>query len=310
MKKIVLVVLVSLLIVGCTPNSKKSIDNDTEEVIFNVISPKGAPALSILNYASSHEDSVDFVDGADLLQAAFLNPTPEYDVIIAPTNLGVKLASMGKTEYKLASVVTWGNLYFVGKSEDALTDPGVLAAFGESSVPGLLLESLKEGITPEIVYYNSVVDVQAALISGKADVALLADPAATATIKKWESMDRGYLLGIIGDVQELVEPQLGSYGYPQAGVFVRESLYAENPDKVEKFLDRIKNDLGNMTSDDITGYIETLSAETLGVPNSEIVLQTWARMNIKYVDVTEVYRDLENFLKLFQIEVSEDAYLK
>ena len=62
-----------------------------DALTLKYLAPNGAPALSLMPVASLGGD-VTFVDGADALQAALVNPNPEYDVIIAPSNLGLKLA--------------------------------------------------------------------------------------------------------------------------------------------------------------------------------------------------------------------------
>lgn len=299
MKKVMLVLLSLIVIAGCSPKQSQ-----VEEEL-NVLSPKGAPALSILDYASENKEQVTFVDGADLLQATFLNPNPEYQVVIAPTNLGVKLASMQKTDYKLAAIVTWGNLYFVSENQNALQEEGVLAAFGEGSVPGLLLESLRDQITPEIVYYNSVADVQAALLSGKADVALMAEPAASAVTRNPE-----YNLWLAGSVQQMMEETLGTAGYPQAGIFVYAPYYEENQEVVDDFLMSVQEDLENPDRSRKFDQIELLTPQELGVPSKEIALLAWEGMNIRYMDARESDASLRAFLNLFDIEFSDEIYLK
>lgn len=299
MKKIVILGLSLIVLFGC------SAKQETKETIIHVLAPKGAPALAMLEYAKVNGEAINFVDGSELLQATFLNPNPEYSVILAPTNLGVKLASDGKTNFKLAAVVTWGNLYIVSRNENALKEVGVMGAFGESSVPGLLLESVKGDITPEIIYYNSVVDVQAALLSGKIDVALLAEPVATATLAKSNES-----LKIIGDLQEMVQNQLGGYGYPQAGIFVLDSFYAENTKAVDSFLEQIQTSITQQTPENLISLIEEVGAEKVGVPNAQIASKTWDRMNIQYRPAAEVAKELTDFLKIFNIEVTENVYLR
>ena len=61
----------------------------------------------------------------------FISPSPNEtplfankssDVIIAPINLGAKLYTVNE-EYKLAAVLTWGNLYFASVKKDfVITD--------------------------------------------------------------------------------------------------------------------------------------------------------------------------------------------
>ena len=108
----------------------------TSDNKYSVLAPTGAPGYALLPLADNDSVSLELVDGADSLQAAFVNPDPQYDVIVAPTNLGAKLISAGKTDYRLAAVVTTGNLYIVGTSEDVLSGTGTIALFGEQAEIG------------------------------------------------------------------------------------------------------------------------------------------------------------------------------
>lgn len=47
--------------------------------------------------------------------------------------------------------------------------------------------------------------------------------------------------------------------------------------------------------------IETLGAQTLGVPGGAVIAKTWTRMNLNIVNAQEVQSELESFLTLFEI---------
>ena len=227
MKKLITGLLAGLLLVGCgTATSTQApevtqenveevvqqIDDQTQDLLaqaqaqaeafdIKILSPNGAPALAVLPAAVGGK--VDFVDGADALQAAFVNPDGDYDLIVAPSNLGLKLASAGKTAYKMLGVVTWGNLYIVAKTGTD-KDPSTwekVAAFGEQSVTGIVFNTVygNKIDSSKITWYNSTAEASAALIAGDADVAMLAEPNATATIAK--AKENGLELEIIDDVQ-------------------------------------------------------------------------------------------------------------
>ncbi|MCH4207573.1 MAG: hypothetical protein LKF79_07255 [Solobacterium sp.] len=273
----------------------------SDENKLSIIAPYGAPSLAMIPAFQSGYD-VTTVDGADSLQAAFINPDPEYDVIIAPTNLGMKLNQAGKTTYKLLDVVTWGNLYIVGDSDDALTTDGEMAAFGEDAVSGLVFKSVySDGVTPNITWYNSVSDAQAALLSGKANVALLAEPAATATIAK--AKENGTDLKIIADLQESFND---GQGYPQAGLFVREDDYNANPDKyanLEELLAKFSNNIDPDTdSDTIIADVNEIGTDVLGVPSGEIVAKVWKRLNIKFTSASSCKDEINSFMNLFGVD--------
>lgn len=306
MKKVLISCLTLLLITGCTTNPKKAEPTESpatqESINLKVLAPKGAPALSVIPYAKENAEMVTFVDGTDVIQAAFVNPNPEFDVIIAPTNLGSKLAANGKTKYKLLGVITWGNLYLVSDNEEALHNEGNLAAFGEGAVPGKIFEETVKEIVPVVTYYNSFTDAQAALLTGNANVALLAEPAATATILK--AKEAGKDFKIILDLQEAMKEQTGTYGYPQAGIFVLEDSYKQNQIEFDNLTTLINNYILEVSEnkDILAVDIDALKPEELGVPNSKIVVETWERMNISYQPAGPAEKELIEFLKLFGIQ--------
>ena len=77
--------------------------------------PNGAPALSVATLAAARPDDFTFI-AADTIPAAFASA--EADFIIAPVNAGAKLFKAGKSTYRLAAVVTWGNLVIASQREN------------------------------------------------------------------------------------------------------------------------------------------------------------------------------------------------
>ena len=328
MKKLITGLLAGLLLVGCgTATSTQApevtqenveevvqqIDDQTQDLLaqaqaqaeafdIKILSPNGAPALAVLPAAVGGK--VDFVDGADALQAAFVNPDGDYDLIVAPSNLGLKLASAGKTAYKMLGVVTWGNLYIVAKAgtdKDPSTWENV-AAFGEQSVTGIVFNTVygDKIDSSKITWYNSTAEASAALIEGKADVAMLAEPNATATIAK--AKENGLELEIIDDVQSAY----GEGGFPQAALFVKEDSYAnkkETIDAVFTMMNAFSSLETPLTADQLQGMIDAAGgAEAMGVPAAQMIEKVWPRLNINVVKASEHKADLEKLAGLFGIE--------
>lgn len=306
MKKIIVVLLTALLVcTGCSTSKPNEIKDISE---LKVLSPSGAPALALLDVVN---DNVNIVDGSEPLQAAFVNPNPEYELIIAPTNLGTKLASVDNTEYRLLAVVTWGNLYVVGTDESDLTSSDqVFAAFGEVAVPGIIFNDLNNelNIQNEIVYYPSVTEAQASLLSNNANSALLAEPAATATIAK--AKQNGLDLSVSYDIQEIWKDKYGSEGYPQASIFVLESYYNENKETIENFVSKISESVEFYSEDSnsevLINKLNEVGVETFGLPSAEIVSKTISKMNLNIVYANDCEQELKDFLQLFNIEYTTE----
>lgn len=313
MKKTISIILSSVLLFGCATQQPKTNDVPEEEVEdivevndefiiegLNILAPSGAPALSLLPIMMEGKNNFNIVNGPDPLQAELVTPNSEYDVVIAPTNLGVKLATANQTDYRLYAVVSWGNLYIVSENENALEEEGTLAAFGEQAVSGLVFQKEYESIVPEITWYPSVQEAQQILLSGQADVALLAEPVATATIAK--AKEDGKELKIITDLQE----NWGEGGYPQAGLFIKENDYENNQEVYDALIQKLvttSTEMNQKEPEEIAQMVDQVGVEQLGVPNSTIIGKTWKRMNIQVVPIDECKDTLTDFLALFGISV-------
>jgi NitT/TauT family transport system substrate-binding protein len=284
--KIVIAVAMAFTIAACSSSQNTSL---------NVLCPTGAPSLSLV---SAYEDiskngKIDFVDGSDLLQSELVKEDSEYDVIIAPINLGAKLIAANQTQYRIDGVITWGNLYLVGTDESELTKEGEIALFGKEAVPQKIYTMTCSDVKLTGTYYNSATLVQQQLISGKVKVGMLAEPAATATIAK--AKEAGVELKIIRDLQQ----SYGENGYPQATVFVKKDVDAS-------YLTNYIDEFTNNGYENAESLIETIGADTLGLPSAQIASKTIENQNLHYKKIADCKEEVTEFLKSFNIEFSDD----
>lgn len=291
--RILLSLLMMISISGCTSKTEKeeSVKDDT----LKIICPTGAPSLSLVSvYEDVTKDGkIDFVDGSDQLVAELSKADSEYNVIIAPINVGAKLIASKQSDYKMAGVLTWGNLYLVGTSEEALQGDGEIALFGQGAVPGMIYDhiNIETTLTPQ--YYSSATLVQQQLLSSKASVGMLAEPLATATITK--AKENGITLSIIKDLQK----EYGQDGYPQATIFVKDGTNCRQLiSKIDEFTN---GDYKNLSE-----YLEKVGTDTLGLPAAAIVEKTIDRQNLHYSDIHDCQDQVKEFLKLYNIEFSQD----
>lgn len=290
--KITLLLLLVILLSGCT---------EKEEATLKLLVPMGAPSISVIPVLNENVHSVNLVSGTDPLQAALISPNPEYDIIIAPVNLGASLISKNSSQYRLWGVVTWGNLYIVGENEEVFGSEGTLALFGENAVPQKIFDVVKEkiNINMNVAYFPSVNDAQAQLLTQKASAAMLAQPLAAATIAK--AKEGGKELKIIANLQTLWKESTGTENYPQAAIFVLESSYDKNKTLIEKQISDMKNyvDVCWGESSTLEADITSLTPEKLGLPSAKLVATVFKGMNVKIEAALDVEEELEAFLKLF-----------
>lgn len=278
-------------VVGCSGGTNSSDGSDTA----NILCPVGAPSLAFVSeYENITENGkIDFVDGSDQLVAELSKDNSEYDIIVAPINLGAKLIASDQSDYRIQAVITWGNLYLVGTSKEALSQTGELALFGEGAVPQLIVEAtnIETSLTP--TYYQSATLVQQQLLAGNVQVGLLAEPLASATIAK--AKQSGLELSIITDLQE----SYGEDGYPQAAIFVKEG---KNYDSLFSKIDEFTNNGYDGLKEDL----ENIGIETLGLPSVDITVNSIDRQNLHYRPASECAKQIEDFLELYNIEYSDD----
>lgn len=303
MKKILLMLMmVGVILTGCS--TSKSADE------MKILTPNGAPALSLVGVYEdvTKNGKINIVEGSDLVSSELMKADSEYGAIVAPINLGCQLLAKGKTDYKLAGVLTWGNLYLV---ENEGVQNNELAAFGEQAVPGMIFKLVKDSNdvmkNAKVTYYNAVSDVQAQVLAGKVQYALMAEPAATATIAK--AKQNGKTIKNIASLQELYQKQTNSKqaGYPQAAIFVKNK---EDVKELLVKLDEFTNKDAVKEDNNIEELVNKIGAETFGVPNAAIAAKTWKNQNIHYQEATAVKDDIQSILKTFHIEYSDDMLVK
>ena len=302
MKKILSILVISLL-VAC---SAKPLEWES----LSILSPKGAPAISLVPLIQENKDSIEFVDGTDILSAELIKG--EKDMIIAPVNLGAALSKKDSNPYRLYGIVTWGNLYLVSNSDISFVENEPLALFGEQAVPGLVFNSIKDSLDQAFVStaFNSVTDVQGQLLSKTFNVGLMAEPLVTATIAKAKTLETPLNLSVYKDIQALWQEKTGFENYPQAAIYIKADISADKLKQVEARLELMMAyniELNNNSSKLETDITEDLSA-TLGVPASKILVQAWDRMNVNVVKADENKEAIEAFLELFKLNGLENLY--
>lgn len=278
---------------------------------IKILAPQGAPALAALPLFGEENITVDTVSGTDALTAAFSKKDSEYDAIIAPINMGAALQEKGKTDYLLDSVVTWGNLYIVGSDDKALQTSEMFAAFGEQAVPQKVLLSsmdMKE-IQGEIKYYAAANEVSAALLAGKAEAGMLAEPAVSATIAK--AKQQGKELKVLVDLQQAYKEKQHtvSKGYPQAALFIKKGSEDKLAASVEK-METFANETSIKDPQSIVEAVEKAGTDKLGIPNAQIAQASWERQNIHVTKANTAKEDVAAFLKQFAVTIHEESYTK
>ncbi|MCR5760479.1 MAG: hypothetical protein K6F82_00515 [Sphaerochaetaceae bacterium] len=284
MKKLLTVLLVLLISFCVFAGGKKEAKSDVDLSSLKIAAPSGAPAIGLAVAAAENPELYTFI-AAETVTAEFANGTSDF--IVAPINAGAKLYKMGKSTYKLAAVISWGNLFFASQKENFTLsdiDGADITMFGENTInSSIALYALKKnGITPASVsYLASAANTQQLLLSDPSAIVLTAEPALTAASVK-NSNVTGY------SVNEAME----STGFTQAGLFVKASLAENSPETVDAYLEVAKASCDKCTTDLETVANAAVELEIL--PSLKVALSAIPNCSINYVAALQAKDSLES----------------
>ena len=154
MKKLFILLSTAMLsLTGCNKSNPTKLDeaiyNFQEQTIegsysleLSVLAPTGAPAISLYSFATSDKLTTT-TDPQTGLMPMFIKGN--YDVIVAPTNGGLKQIINNGAQYKIAATVTFGNFFIVATgtdSDNTLNSGDKVIAFQENDIPGKVFKYL------------------------------------------------------------------------------------------------------------------------------------------------------------------------
>ena len=284
MKKLLSLLLIAVLALSvCACSAAETADTSA----LKITAPGGAPALALATLAAENPDQYTFV-AAETIAAAFADKAADF--IIAPINAGAKLYKAGKSAYKLAAVVSWGNLYFASQKADFALDDmngAEIVLFGENTVnASIALYALAEnGIVPgEVTYKASAANTQQVLLTDETAIVLTAEPALTAARMKNERVT-AYSLN------ELYKNATGNDGFPQAGLFVKAELIENQPEAVDAYLKLAAESCARCESDAQAVADAAVALEIL--PNVKVALSAIPGCAIRYLPAGEAKAQIE-----------------
>ena len=252
-----------------------------------MIVPAGSPQFAQLYMQDSNNYDVTIVEGADPLVAAF--GSSSYDVIVAPTNLGAKLYD-AKPDYQLIATISWGSYYLISKSNIDEMETLDIVAFGQNQIPDALMQYVLEGldIEFEVEYLDSVSSVASDFVIDGSKVYLMSEPSLSVIASNNEGID-------MFDLQSAYYTLTGYEDFPQASVFVHQSL-------TDQDVQKIKDDFAS-SIDLLHENLESSAdlAKKLGISmDKEIIIKAIPRSNIEFKDSQDIKGDIIFFLGLLK----------
>ncbi|MCR5824933.1 MAG: hypothetical protein K6G54_00050 [Oscillospiraceae bacterium] len=254
---------------------------------LKIACPNGAPALALATLAVENPDNYTIV-AADTITAEFSNATADF--IIAPLNAGAKLYKAEKSTYKLAAVVSWGNLFFASQRADFKLEDingADITLFGENTINAsiALYVLAQNGITPASVsYLAGAANTQQLLLTDANAIVLTAEPALTAARMKNEA-----ITGCA--VNELYKAATGNDGYTQAALFVKAELAEEQSELVDAYLKQVEASCEKCSSD-----LEAVAAAAVALeilPNEKVAMSAIPNCAVRFVAAQDAREQVE-----------------
>ncbi len=211
---------------------------------LKLISPNGAPCLALYNFAKNGNLEINtnpaLVGGQ--LQA------DNYDMVVFDFSKGLESLSRNHGHYKLAKILTGGNLYLVGINKDeSKKEPksgDLVVSFGEGLIPDLTFKQIYNDRGIDVRYVQGVSDIAPILKSGKfqteeVDYVVIAEPLLSKLMK---DLDQSHYT-IISLRDKWGEVKQTSPIIPQAGLFVNMNSYQKNETVFNDYLKQINADI-------------------------------------------------------------------
>ena len=224
--------------------------------------------------------------------------TGEVDIAAVPTNVAATLYKKTEGNVKMLAVNTLGVLHILEKGENVKSVADLkgrtLYTSGQGSNPEYILRYIleKNGLDPDkdlkIEFVASNDELTAAIVSGKADLAMIAEPAATTVLAKAEGFRRA--LDISAEWDKVSETPL-----MMGCVVVRSDFLAEHEDAVKAFLKEYEKSISYCSD------VESAAAlcEEQGIiPSAAVAKSAIPNCNITYVDGAEMKKGVGAYFKV------------
>lgn len=283
------------MITSCSSNGSKEI----KEV--KVIIPDGITAIATAKLIKEKtEISKDYNVGYSI------EKTPENivsEVLKGETDIAIVPSNVAATQYNkdgkyvIAGTVGWGAFYLVSTGEENTLD----------KLSGKEIYNIGKGLTPDLItktvlkdkgynvdsdfnfsYVNGVTELTPTIMGGKANYAVVPEPALTQVLSKKSDAK------IIMDFNEEWKKENNSqYGFPQSTVIVKKELVENNKKFVEEFLKELETscNFAIEKNSDLPSYCEEIGVSV----NKDIVSKAVDKANIKYVAIKDCYKEYDTY---------------
>lgn len=289
-----------------TTLSLASCGNVKVENEVKIITPYGTPYLALGGLLDEENVKIDAVNGADGLKTALVKG--EYDVVVAPINLGAQLFNKGNSKYVIEAVITMNNAYIVTENTNKLDSIKDLEGqnvlgFGQTGIPGSVLKTLytNNDLDQSLIDFSQASSsaVYSIFAGGSSDAkyALMSEPEISKLVlndkKEVKSLDLTKELGV--DV-------------PQACIYVNPN--SEKQNDIDNLLKLIENNIKSLNKNPSKYADEVIALDrTFEAMTKEVIVRSIPLTNIVYKEASNFKTEINNILTILGVpNPSEEFY--
>ncbi len=302
---VILSVIMVLVLCGCggneTPTDTTSVKGKAKVRVAALSGPTGMGMAKMMSETSTDLADYEFTVEGDpqTIRDAVING--QYDIAALPVNMASILYNKTKGKVKIAAVNTLGNLYVVSsdksiKSLEDLKGRKIISA-GQGATPEYVFKyilrvlTLEESVIEKLEYKSEHDEVSALLVSGKATIGILPEPAATAAITKNPNLSR-----VIDLNAEWDKMHDNEYPLTQGCIVVNSDFAEVNKEVLDEFLTKYKEsiDFTNQYTDEAATLIE----QNKIFASAKVAAKSIPSAKIAYLDSAEMKKGVHNYLNV------------
>lgn len=224
-------VFIPMLLTSCMRSSSYNI---------TTILPLGAPSICFFDQGKNN----DFVTATpSSIVPLFQNPDPIYDALIIDSRTGLLQSKKHNSPYKMAKLLTSGNLYLVGLNENKIapSSNSIIYGFQENEIPGLIFKHiihncfhLDESRINWVDNASLIAPIaKEGLYQGKkVDYVLIAEP----TLYSIKSSSKSAISTYEESLRLLWHNLTNQDEIPQAALFINKNAYARKKQQFDNYL--------------------------------------------------------------------------
>ncbi len=255
MKKIILpIVVIAALLSSCTTETIDSSSVDGSSIYNKIYSPTGAPAIAFYDQGTNSNFETNQTPANVLAQLTQDN----YGMIVFDFYNGLNTLLNYEGHYKLARIITAGNLYLVGINKTTQpTSDDYIVSFGEGLIPDLAYKYLYDDeIVANTSYVSSTTEAGAVLAAGiyqgeAVDYVVVAQPTLNTILNNEDAATYGQLT-VIASFKDMWYEKTGQNGIPQAGLFINMNYYEQYQSYYDEQLALLDDRIDTCINDPIT----------------------------------------------------------